>query len=201
MTDPLRSAVVLVTGVMASGKSTVAQRLSERLPRAAHIRGDAFRRMMVSGRAEMTFDAGEEALEQLRLRHRLSATAADIYAEAGWTAVVQDVVIGPELPAYLSLVRTRPLYAVVLAPSREAVAAREAARPKTGYGAGWTVARLDAVLREQTPGIGLWLDSSDLTPDETVDAILADLDEARIGEARIGEASIGEGGAHGGGRV
>lgn len=32
--------VVLVTGVMASGKSTVAQALAERLPRAAHVRGD-----------------------------------------------------------------------------------------------------------------------------------------------------------------
>ncbi|MFI6286634.1 AAA family ATPase [Streptomyces sp. NPDC051018] len=180
--DPLRSAVVLVTGVMAAGKSTVAQRLAERLPRAAHIRGDAFRRMMVSGRAEMTSDAGEDSLEQLRLRYRLSATAAGIYAEAGWTAVVQDVVIGPELPAYLSLVRTRPLYAVVLAPSPEAVASREAARPKTGYGEGWTVARLDAVLREETPEVGLWLDTSEMTPDETVDAILADLDTARIPE-------------------
>ncbi|MDQ0761187.1 putative kinase [Streptomyces canus] len=44
--------VVLVTGVMAAGKSTVAQALAERLPRAAHVRGDVFRRMIVSGRAE-----------------------------------------------------------------------------------------------------------------------------------------------------
>jgi cytidylate kinase len=31
----------------------------------------------------------------------------------------------------------------------------------------------DAVLREGTPRIGLWLDTSELTPEQTVDAILA----------------------------
>lgn len=46
----LRSAVVLVTGVMASGKSTVAQLLAERLPGSVHLRGDGFRQMIVSGR-------------------------------------------------------------------------------------------------------------------------------------------------------
>lgn len=40
--------VVLITGVMAAGKSTVAQLLAESLPRAVHVRGDVFRRMIVS---------------------------------------------------------------------------------------------------------------------------------------------------------
>ena len=55
------SAVYLITGIQAAGKSTVAQALAERLPRAAHVRGDAFRRMIVSGGVPMTPDAGEEA--------------------------------------------------------------------------------------------------------------------------------------------
>lgn len=50
--DHLR-AVFLLTGNMASGKSTVAQLLAERLPRAAHVRGDAFRRMIVTGRPSL----------------------------------------------------------------------------------------------------------------------------------------------------
>ncbi|MGV9311589.1 AAA family ATPase [Streptomyces sp. NPDC003691] len=176
------SSVVLVTGIMAAGKSTVAQALAERLPRSAHVRGDAFRRMMVSGQAEMSADEADRArvLEQLRLRHRISASAADLYAEAGWTAVVQDIVIGAELPAFVSLVRTRPLYVVVLAPAPAAVAAREAARPKTGYGLGWTPEGMDELLRKETPRIGLWLDSGGLTVAETVDAILAGLPEARV---------------------
>ena len=40
--------VVLITGVMASGKSTIAQLLAEKLPKAVHLRGDTFRKMIVS---------------------------------------------------------------------------------------------------------------------------------------------------------
>lgn len=177
-------AVVLVTGVMASGKSTVAAGLAARLPRAAHVRGDVFRRMIVSGRQEMlpgaTAESAAEAAAQLRLRHRLSAAVADMYADDGWTAVVQDIVIGPELTEYVARVRTRPLHVVVLAPSPRAVAAREEARPKTGYGAGWTVAALDRILRTETPRLGLWLDTSEQTPEETVDAVLSGLPDARV---------------------
>jgi predicted kinase len=60
--------VVLVTGVMAVGKSTVAQALAERLPRAAHVRGDVFRRMIVSGREDYEPGSDGEGLAQLRLR-------------------------------------------------------------------------------------------------------------------------------------
>ncbi|MGW3458533.1 AAA family ATPase [Streptomyces olivaceoviridis] len=188
--------VVLVTGVMAAGKSTVAQRLAEALPRAAHVRGDAFRRMIVSGRAEygpgddgehvarsggeQASGAGGEAVAQLRLRYRLSAATADGYAAAGFTAVVQDVVLGEHLRAYVGLVRTRPLHVVVLAPGAAEVAAREAGRAKTGYGGGWTVAALDEELRLRTPRIGLWLDTSGWTPKETVEAILTDAQRARV---------------------
>jgi predicted kinase len=173
--------VVLITGVMASGKSTVAQALAERLPRAAHVRGDVFRRMIVSGREEYVpgADGESEGAAQLRLRYRLSAATADAYAEAGFTAVVQDVVLGEDLTAYVGLVRTRPLYVVVLAPSPEAVAAREAVRAKTGYGA-WTVEDLDGALRADTPRLGLWLDSSELTVGETAEAILAGRERARV---------------------
>jgi cytidylate kinase len=171
-------AVVVITGIMAAGKSTVAQLLAERLPKSAHVRGDLFRRMVVSGRADMTPGAEEEAVAQLRLRHRLTATVADGYAEAGFTAVVQDVLLGEHLVEVLAAVRTRPRYLVVLAPSPAVVTEREAARAKTGYGA-WTVEDLDRGLRAM-PRRGLWLDSTHLTPEATVDALLADLDHARV---------------------
>lgn len=188
----LMDGVVLITGVMAAGKSTVAQALAERLPRAAHVRGDVFRRMIVSGRVEYEPEAGgaqagevgddaHEGEAQLRLRYRLSAATADRYAEAGFTAVVQDVVLGADLAAYVRLVRTRPLYVVVLAPGAAAVAAREAGRAKSGYGGAWTVEELDGALRARTPRIGLWVDSSELTVGETVEAILAQRQRARVG--------------------
>jgi hypothetical protein len=77
-------------------------------------------------------------------------------------------------------VTTRPLYLVVLAPTPEVVARREAGRRKHGYGGPWTVGLLDRALREHTPRRGLWLDTSHQTPDRTVDQILAGLATAHI---------------------
>ncbi|MEV0250820.1 AAA family ATPase [Nocardia sp. NPDC050712] len=168
----MATAIYLVTGIQASGKSTVAQALAERLPRSAHVRGDVFRRFVVGGRVEMSPDPDPEALEQLRLRHRLAAQAADEYAAAGFTAVLQDNIFGDMLPWTIEQIRTRPLYVVVLAPQPAAVAAREAARGKSAYGA-FTVEDLDTGLRETTPRLGLWLDTTDLTVAETVEQILA----------------------------
>ncbi|MEU1687455.1 AAA family ATPase [Micromonospora sp. NPDC005707] len=165
-------AVVLISGIMAAGKSTVAELLARRLPRAVHLRGDVFRRMIVSGRAQMTAELTDEAWRQLRLRYDLAASAADRYAAAGFTVVLQDVVLGPELPALVERIRHRPLAVVVLAPRADVVAARERDRPKQGYG-DWPVADLDADFRATTPRIGLWLDTSAQTPEETVDEIVA----------------------------
>ncbi|MFC7646432.1 AAA family ATPase [Streptosporangium lutulentum] len=163
--------MVLITGISGAGKSTVAQELAERLPRSVHVRGDLFRRMIVNGRAEMTPDPRQEALRQLHLRYLLAASTADAYREAGFTAVVQDIVIGPELGRFVSLVRSRPLIVVVLAPDARTVARRDLERPKDGYRE-WTVEQLDQGLREGTPRIGLWLDTSGQTSAQTVEEIL-----------------------------
>jgi chloramphenicol 3-O-phosphotransferase len=174
--------VVLITGIQAAGKSTTAQTLAERLPRTVHLPGDVFRRMIVTGRAEMTPDRSDEALRQIRLRYRLAAEVSDAYFQAGFTVIAQDVILGDDLAEITALIRSRPLLVVVLAPSIETVAAREAARGKAAYGT-WAVSQLDDVLRHQTPRIGLWLDTSGQTPAETVDEILArGWAEARIPE-------------------
>jgi chloramphenicol 3-O-phosphotransferase len=172
--------LILITGLMAAGKSTVAQALAERLPRSVHLRGDLFRRMIVSGRAEMGFELSEEALAQLRLRYRLAAMVAGEYLAAGFTVVYQDIIIGQGLAEILPLYAQQPLYLVVLCPSPAAIAAREAARPKTGYGDLAWIEQFDQVLRTKTPQLGLWVDSSDLTVDETVDYIFDNLDAAAV---------------------
>jgi GrpB-like predicted nucleotidyltransferase (UPF0157 family) len=151
--------VYLITGPMAAGKSTVAQLLASRFERGVHLEGDVFRRSIVSGRVEMTPDPSPEALEQLRLRYRLAAAAADTYFGAGFTVALEDVVAGPLLGDYRTMIRSRPCHVIVLVPSLEAVAARESERPHTGYGA-WTVAQLyDGFVSA--------------TPQQTVDTILA----------------------------
>lgn len=165
--------VVLVTGISASGKSSVAERLAGRFRRGVHVRGDIFRRMVVSGRDEMTSQPSEEAWSQLRLRYRLGAATADAYHDAGFSVAVQDVVVGPVLSEYVAAIRSRPLVLVVLAPRPDVVARREAERTKIAYGDGMVgLHDLDRALRNETPSNGLWLDTSDQHPDETVEEII-----------------------------
>ena len=76
----LDRAIYLVTGVMASGKSTVAQLLASRMEKGVHLRGDVFRRMMLSGCAEMSAHPSDEALRQLHMRYRLTADAPSGHA-------------------------------------------------------------------------------------------------------------------------
>ncbi|MGW1373095.1 AAA family ATPase [Streptomyces sp. NPDC002446] len=164
--------VIVVSGISAAGKSTVAQALAERLPRSVHVRGDSFRRMIVNGQEHMTAEPTPEAVAQLRLRYRLAAASADAYAEAGFTAVLQDILIGEHLAEITEMIKSRPLAVVVLAPDPEVVARREEKRNKTAYGPDWQPEDLDKVLRDDTSRIGLWLDNSRQTVEETVDEIL-----------------------------
>lgn len=81
---------------------------------------------------------------------------------------------------FISYVKNRPLYVVVLCPNTSAVTRREEARSKKGYGV-WSVEALDHVLRHETPQVGMWLDSSDWSPEETVNEIMNRLhDEALL---------------------
>jgi cytidylate kinase len=175
------NSVFFVTGISAAGKTTVGELLASRFPRGVHVKGDVFRRMVVSGRVHMRPGAPPESERQLDLRYRLGAQTADAYFDAGFTVVVQDIVMGPAVATYVSRIRSRPLYVVVLAPRVDVVVAREASRGKSAYqDDGPTVADLDSYLRSETPRVGLWLDSSDLSPDATVDEILRRTDEARV---------------------
>jgi cytidylate kinase len=169
--------ILLITGIMASGKSTVAQRCAEKLPKSVHLRGDVFRRMIVNDRAEMEQDFTAAAFEQLRLRYRLAANSAELYCQAGFTVVYQDIIIGAVLKEVVDMLKDWPLHVVVLCPSPDIVAQREAGREKMGYTT-WTPQDLDDALRNETPKIGLWLDTSALSVEETVEAIFARADQS-----------------------
>jgi cytidylate kinase len=174
-----RGRVIVITGAMASGKSTVADLLAIRLPKSVHIHGDMFRRMVVSGRAEMTPNPSPDAMAQLNLRYDLAAMVADRCAEDGFDAIVQDVILGKDLADFVKRIASPERYLVVLSPSLSAWEWREEQRLKAGY-VHLSADALDEVLRRESAHIGYWLDSSTQTPDETVDDILANLQRAAV---------------------
>lgn len=177
--------IVLITGAMAAGKSTVAELLARSLPRAAHVRGDAFRRWIVSGRAELEPPLTPDAETQLALRRELAAGVALGYARAGITPVLQDLYPGPALARMRALLTGHPLRVVLLLPSPGVLAARDAARAKTGY-RGWSAAAFDREFRDRTPRIGLRLDTSGHTPEQTVAAIRARWAETAVPDSPTG---------------
>jgi hypothetical protein len=173
-----RRGIFLITGAQAAGKSTVGRLLSERFDRGAFVEGDLMWKLIVSGAEDMGGEQpSAEAERQYLLRLRHGAMLADSLYENGFTAVHSDIVMGESMHPYIGMVRNRPLYVVMLYPSVQSVVAREGARDKMAYrDLGSTLE--DAVRTfygwiDATPRIGLWLDSSDQTPDETVDEIMA----------------------------
>ncbi len=176
--------VWLVIGIQASGKSTVADLLARRFDRGVHVQGGQFYRWAVRGWVHHDDEDQSEARRHLDLRYRLSAMVAGEYCAAGFTTVVQDNIYGADVLAWLEAVRARPRHLVVLRPSLEAVARREAERTsmtgKIAYRTGGvTVAELDTHLAA-TPRIGLWLDTSEMSPKDVVDVIEAHPDQSLV---------------------
>jgi len=175
----LEGSIVLVTGPMAAGKSTIANALAATFPKGVHVEGDVFRRSIVAGRIEMTSEPSDDAIAQLRLRYRLTAKVAEQYASAGYTVVVEDVVAGRLLGEFVGLFAHRPLHLVVLLPDENAITRREADRLEKGYD-NWTVSSLYRIFAEETERLGLWLDTSALTPQSTVLEICSRASESAL---------------------
>lgn len=175
----------LVIGVQAAGKSTVADGLAREFERGVHIRGGQFYRWAVNGWVHPTTELSGEARRLLDLRYRLSAQAAHEYCRAGFSTVVQDNIFGEDVRTWFKDADVQPSHLVVLRPSVTVVKQRDDARQsalgKTAYRPGeMSIQQLDELLAT-TPQIGLGLDSSDQTPQETVEEILQRRDEALLG--------------------
>lgn len=173
-----RTAIIVVTGVQGAGKSTVGRLLAARFERGVHIEADALQRMIISGGRWVTDEHGPdvvrgEARRQLRLRLRNACLLVRSFHEAGFTAVIDDIIIGERWEHLREDLRGVPFHVVVLAPDVPTVEARDAARDYT-IGGGWA-AYLDAEQRRTMAGIGLWIDSSAQTQEETTDEIMSRL--------------------------
>lgn len=174
-------AVIVVTGVQAAGKSTVARMLAERFARAVHVEADILQQMVVSG-AAWPLEPGPlpaEVDRQLQLRRTHLTMLGRSFYEAGFTAVLDDIIMGEGWTQVQAALAGLPLHLVVLAPSAAVVRQRDSARAKRTLGEAWAI-YLDGELRRTMTGVGLWLDSSAQSAAESINAILA-----RFGEAKV----------------
>ena len=166
----MERAVYLVSGIPGAGKTTVSSLLARRFPRGVHLESDVLQRFIVTGGLWPDGEPQDEAMRQLRLRGRHVCLLADSFFEAGFTPVIDDVVIGDRIDEFRAGLRSRPALFVMLTPRPEVVRLRDATRSEKHVFDLW--GHLDDVVCNETPKVGLWLDSSEQTPEETVEAIL-----------------------------
>lgn len=171
-----RHAIIVITGVQAAGKSTVARLLARRFARGVHVEADALQRMIVSGAAwaDAPGPPSPEAERQLRLRLRHMCLLGASFFDSGFSVVLDDIILGERWAQLQADLAGRPFSLVVLAPRCEVAIERDVARAKQTLGQAWAD-YLDSVLRDTMAGVGLWIDNSEQTPEATVDQIVRGL--------------------------
>jgi hypothetical protein len=102
------------------------------------------------------------------------------------SVALEDVVAGDLLGEYRTMIRNRPCHVVVLLPSMEAVAARERERKSPGYMC-WTLTEPYEGFASATPRVGVWLDTTELSPDESLTTFT--LSWRGVGRAQITSSS------------
>jgi predicted kinase len=169
----------LVSGVPGAGKTMVARALAETFEAGAHIEGDRLAEWVLSGGVPPGDEPAEESERQMELCIRNQCLLARSFAEAGFTPVLDYVVVTRHLlDAYRNYLAGGVLRLVTLAPPLEVALERDDGRDQEGLGD--RLAGLDGLMREQLAGVGLWLDNGALTVEETVVAILEGAEPARL---------------------
>jgi hypothetical protein len=106
---------------------------------------------------------------------------ADVFLSGGFDVVVEDVIIGSILREFLGLVPVPEFHLVFLDPDAAAIERRERERGCIAYGPGrGPLDGLQALLRQETDRIGLWLDTTAQSAEQTVEFILSNLDASRV---------------------
>jgi hypothetical protein len=174
--------ILVVSGLPGVGKSTTARLVAQRMPRAAHVEADRLQDLIVSGGMwPGPAPASGDAERQLRLRLHNACLLARSFVAAGFSAVVDDIVAGSRFDHLVEELDGASFGFVMLLPDFEHVSARWRAMGSP-FVDSWDW--IDADIREHTPRVGLWLDTTHMTAEEAADAIVARIDETVVASIR-----------------
>jgi len=153
--------------------------LASQMGRGAHIEADKLHEFIVAGGVwpDGSPDISNEAERQLRLRLHNACLLARSFAEHGFSALIDDIVIGQRLEQAIQELRGTSYGFVMLLPDVELV--RERWRSiGSPFVDQWQW--IDTEIRTRTRRVGLWLDTTTLTPEQTVQEILRRVDETLV---------------------
>ncbi|MGN8025898.1 AAA family ATPase [Microbacterium sp. 22242] len=173
----MTGSIMLVSGLPGVGKTTVARELARRATRGAHLDTDLIgEALILSGLVAPGQEPVKEADRQLALRRKNISALARNFADAEFDVTISDVVLWPDLLDTYRAEIALPLRFVLLTASPDEIAERDASRDKH-VADQWTHLRDD---QEAFQGVGLRLETTGLSMQETLDAIRDRWDEALI---------------------
>lgn len=172
----------IVTGVPGAGKTTTARALAATASRGVHIEGDVLQHFVVSGGVPPRPVGGAAAGRQIDLNVRNQCLLARSFRDEGFM-VVMDYVVSRRIDSYLAQLPPEPVGLVVLCPDLEVAAVRDRSRAHKQVLDAWRL--LDAKLRRELAGLGLWLDNGALDVAQTVARIRANARAAVVSSPSI----------------
>jgi chloramphenicol 3-O-phosphotransferase len=170
------NSIFVISGTPGSGKSSVSRALMRRFSFGVHIPVDDLRDFVVSGIAHPVPTWTEETARQFKLARCNAVRMARLYAEAGFAVAIDDVISAQSFDAdYAPCFEGLEAHRILLRPSLEVALQRSATRDNKNFDSGV----LEDVIRFLFTDLsGMerhgWqvIDSSDLTLEDTVSAVL-----------------------------